>query len=676
VDFDNVMLSGVNKGVFCRNSGRTDFRRIRGQVFSIGIEIDEAYDVPRIMNVHLWPFWSANDHVVRWQQNNGDAMVFRRCDGVFVDQSFVLGYRSMFRFASSAAGVTSKFSIGQAYADFVRHGIWIEGPGTDGQVDAMTVQCELWNAAGAPLPGSIGIFVATSNAKLQLGQLRIDDAEDNAIRLDGNSNRLDLGALRVVNYNLRNNGAAAVHLANAASGQPNRVNLAGPPLLEGNTPGPLLNAGTNGSLGVQAAAGSTGRPGLAVGAPDTGLAMPAAGVLTASAAGTEVLRASAGLLSLGGASGAHGMEVATPAAAVNRLRAQGSVSGAAVALQASGGDANLEIAVQSRGTAPVTLQTGGGTQALVAHVAAAVNWVQVFGGATGTPSRVGLLAAGADANISLVLQAKGTGALIAHLPDNTAAGGNARGANAVDLQTSRGSASNVASGTAATIGGGAANTASSQAATVAGGGANIASGYGSTVSGGESNGATGTYAWSPGGNQATARGHFGRGAWASGIFAAQGDAQAGEFLLRRITTDATATRLTADNAAPNAANTINLPNNGTYRLKLLVVAQQTGGGAGAAGDCASWEANVLVRRGANAASTTLVGGIALGPGAALAAITAATPLVPGLNDAAAAAWRLTLAADTSNGGLAVQGTGEANKTIRWVARALSAEVTA
>jgi hypothetical protein len=47
-----------------------------------------------------------------------------------------------------------------------------------------------------------------------------------------------------------------------------------------------------------------------------------------------------------------------------------------------------------------------------------------------------------------------------------------------------------------------------------------------------------------------------------------------------------------------------------------------------------------------------------------------------MRDAAAAAWMLTLAADTTNGGLAVTGTGEANKTIRWVARVLSAEVTA
>lgn len=50
------------------------------------------------------------------------------------------------------------------------------------------------------------------------------------------------------------------------------------------------------------------------------------------------------------------------------------------------------------------------------------------------------------ANMSLVLSPKGTGALIAGpMPDGTAVGGNARGNNAIDLQTSRTAATQVAS---------------------------------------------------------------------------------------------------------------------------------------------------------------------------------------------------------------------------------------
>jgi hypothetical protein len=65
-----------------------------------------------------------------------------------------------------------------------------------------------------------------------------------------------------------------------------------------------------------------------------------------------------------------------------------------------------------------------------------------------------------ETNSALVLTPKGTGALIAGpKPDGTATGGNARGANAVDLQTSRSAATQVASGANSVVCGGVNNTA-------------------------------------------------------------------------------------------------------------------------------------------------------------------------------------------------------------------------
>jgi hypothetical protein len=624
VDFENVMLSGINRGIFVRNSGRTDFRRIRGQVFTAGIEIDEGYDTSRISNLHLWPFFSANNNVVRWQQANGDALIFRRCDGVFVDQAFALGYRSMFRFSSSTAGYTQKFSIGQAYADFVRHGVWIEAAGTDGQIDAMTVQCEIFNAGGAPLPGSVGIYVNTNSSRVQIGSLRIDDAEDNPIRIEGHSNRVDIGALRCVNFNLRNNGAAAIHLANAGTGTPNRVNLASPPLLETANLGPVSNAGSNGSVGVQTPVGEAARPGLSVGQNDTGLFRPAAGVLGASAAGGEVLRLGIGTATIGGASGAHGLEVTTPTSAVNRA--------------------------------------------------------EVLGGVTGTPGRVGWRATGSDANISAVMQPKGAGAIIAQFPDSAATGGNARGANAVDWQTTRSTANQVASGVNATISGGINNLASGRNATVAGGTTNLASGQNSmigggagnnasatsafvgggtsnnatatnsSVAGGNSNRADGSFSWCPGGQHATTRAVLGRGAWAATRILALGDAQCGEHPLLRQTTDAAAARLTADGSAASASNTVNMPNFSAYAGILIVVAKATGSTA-----AASWRVNVSAVRGNGVATVALYEG-------------AGSALAPTASSGTGSAWRLDIAADTTNGGIALTVTGAAATTINWSAR--------
>jgi hypothetical protein len=102
-------------------------------------------------------------------------------------------------------------------------------------------------------------------------------------------------------------------------------------------------------------------------------------------------------------------------------------------------------------------------------------------------------------------------------------GGNQRGLHAVDLQSARSAATQVASGdysvigggqnnTAigswATVGGGYLNTASNDSATVGGGGGNTASGGGATVGGGVYNTASGLLATVGGGAENTASGDF------------------------------------------------------------------------------------------------------------------------------------------------------------------------
>ena len=68
-------------------------------------------------------------------------------------------------------------------------------------------------------------------------------------------------------------------------------------------------------------------------------------------------------------------------------------------------------------------------------------------GSSATQATVAFQALGTDTNINVSLTPKGTGAIIAGpIPDGTATGGNARGANAIDLQTSRTAAGQVATG--------------------------------------------------------------------------------------------------------------------------------------------------------------------------------------------------------------------------------------
>jgi hypothetical protein len=146
---------------------------------------------------------------------------------------------------------------------------------------------------------------------------------------------------------------------------------------------------------------------------------------------------------------------------------------------------------------------------------------------------------------------------------------------------------------------------------------------------------------------------YGKYSVASGFFAAVGDNQTGGMTLRRATTDATATVLTSSGAAADTTNQLILPNSSAYTFTGTIVARQQAAGGTAS---AAWKIEGLIRREANAASTTLV-----------ASAVNTISNVPG--------WVIAITADTTNGGLAITATGAAATNIRWVATLQTSEVT-
>jgi hypothetical protein len=144
-------------------------------------------------------------------------------------------------------------------------------------------------------------------------------------------------------------------------------------------------------------------------------------------------------------------------------------------------------------------------------------------------------------------------------------------------------------------------------------------------------------------------------ALANGYFAAAADSQLGIYILRRATTDTTATVLTTDAGAPSATNLVTLPNNGGYALRGLVIGRRKRGDGD---EAVMFEFSGLVRRGAAAANTAIVGTI--------------TPTQTAA-DANLAACTLTVTADTTNGGVALTVAGIATTNIRWVATVWATE---
>jgi hypothetical protein len=217
---------------------------------------------------------------------------------------------------------------------------------------------------------------------------------------------------------------------------------------------------------------------------------------------------------------------------------------------------------------------------------------------------------------------------------------------------------NTASGTGAFVGTGINNTATNSYTAVVNGALNTASAQYAFVGGGYSNGATGQFSTVAGGAFATARGITGNivsSACFIPIAFASGVSQSALLILGVQTTDATATILRSDANAAGTTNQVILPNNSAYAFKGTVIANVTGGG-----NTKAWAIEGAIKRGANAASTALVG----------------TPtVVSGFADVGAATWDITATADTTNGGLKITFTGQAATTIRCVAKLETTEVT-
>ena len=198
------------------------------------------------------------------------------------------------------------------------------------------------------------------------------------------------------------------------------------------------------------------------------------------------------------------------------------------------------------------------------------------------------------------------------------------------------------------------NTASGLLSAVVGGAVNLASGI-HAITGGRSNIANGirSTVWGNDGNARSIRGNFVTAACQNPV-SGNGAAQAALLVLGIQTTNATPTVLTTNGAVGDTVNQVILPNNSAYFFRGEVISGRTGGG-----DAKGWTIEGVIKRGANAAATTLVG------------VTVMSPFA----DVGAATWTIAVTADTTNGGLAITFTGQLATTIRTVAQIRTTEMT-
>lgn len=243
-------------------------------------------------------------------------------------------------------------------------------------------------------------------------------------------------------------------------------------------------------------------------------------------------------------------------------------------------------------------------------------------------------------------RASGVDSLAVQIGDNTSTYG-ASGANSLALgQTSKASAQNtVALG---------ANTQATNFGCVAIGYSSVAQTGAYAVAIGRSNTASGDQSTCLGAYASVPWGRTGVIAHASGRFTTNGDAQEGFSVARIQTTNATATSLLLDGST-TSLKCGTLPNNAAWAIEGLLVAKTSG-----AGNALAMRITGLIKRGANAAATSIVGSPSVTVMAADAALASATA---------------SLSADTTSGALDVQVSGVAATTLNWVFSFKTSEVT-
>jgi hypothetical protein len=205
---------------------------------------------------------------------------------------------------------------------------------------------------------------------------------------------------------------------------------------------------------------------------------------------------------------------------------------------------------------------------------------------------------------------------------------------------------NAADGYTSWVGGGAGNDATGSHAAISGGSSNAAGGNYAAVGGGFGNTASGYFATAPGGMYGVAS-HYGELAYASGRFAAVGDAQTSLYVLRQETGDATLNELFLDGSAER----ITLAADRVMTFDILVVGSHRFGGGSSAG----YQVIGVIRNIGGA--TSFVG----------------TPVTTVLGENVAG-WDVQVEANDTVDALVVKVQGSSATSVRWVASVRTVEV--
>jgi hypothetical protein len=94
---------GIDFGTF--PAGRHFIRNVGMQALYRGLYIDQCYDIGRVENLHIWPFWEVWQTPLKgFTEREGIAFIIGRTDWEYMSNCFCIGYKIGFQFIRTQAG--------------------------------------------------------------------------------------------------------------------------------------------------------------------------------------------------------------------------------------------------------------------------------------------------------------------------------------------------------------------------------------------------------------------------------------------------------------------------------------------------------------------------------------------------------------------------------------------
>ncbi len=109
VTLTDVLLSNPYNGIDLGTepAGRHYLRGVNMHALRRGVFIDKCFDVGRVENVHVWPFWTTDGPPRKFTLAHGEAFIIGKTDWEYVTNCFCIGYKVGFRFIKTKHGAAN-----------------------------------------------------------------------------------------------------------------------------------------------------------------------------------------------------------------------------------------------------------------------------------------------------------------------------------------------------------------------------------------------------------------------------------------------------------------------------------------------------------------------------------------------------------------------------------------